>query len=278
MEHVFPLFYSHLVPETVEVHKNMSYLRTTGVARLIAAGISENFVKTVSINKQKEFYGTGLRVVFEAIGESESIQSVSLSNNTLPNPSDYENIFKGLTKNKSIKTLELSFMGEYDLFVQQLEKYLASTETLEILNLSNNYFSAEHYQLLYRALRKNKSVKSLSFFNNNTNGNNTAISAAVRDLLLENTTIEMIYLDKCNLTNSNLEVICEGLLKNRSLTTLTLKKNKLDDGSIDTLKKISEGSSLRLIELEDNKFTQEGFSLLPKNFLLNHKFPGFGYN
>jgi len=85
--------------------------------------------------------------------------------------------------------------------------------------------------LICRSLHKNSTLKGLSLFKNHIDVDG---SRAVRDLLLENKTIEYLDLGHNRIRAKGLEAISQGINKaeNCNLKTLGLRMNFINDDAI----------------------------------------------
>ena len=117
------------------------------------------------------------------------------------------------------------------------------------LNIWNNSLNSKCVSILSEILKTNKTIKRLELHSSLTGGikqvsdslfNNETLEQLVlydvtgitdedmthlSTILATNTTLKVLYLSNCNITDNGVRYICEGLTKNQTLTTLNIGGN-----------------------------------------------------
>jgi len=77
---------------------------------------------------------------------------------------------------------------------------------------------------------------------------------AIARVLMQNTTLQSLYINECNIDDDVTKAIAGALRKNKTLTTLNLSNNDIgDDGVLTIATALEKNKTLNYIYLEDNK-------------------------
>jgi len=109
-------------------------------------------------------FKTKLQKIFKAI---EFERSRELTNtNDLESLEIFEIFCSGITRTRSLQSLNLSSTNLPDLNMIKLSEALAKNKSLKMLDFSNNNISSLGFKYLFRMLKENHHLQSLNLFNN----------------------------------------------------------------------------------------------------------------
>ena len=160
------------------------------------------------------------------ISNNSYLKNVELYNEAL-NDRKMSFLFRGLTRSSSIKDMNLYNNGLSVGAVRSMVPFLQNANNLMELDLTDNNFQSEGFNLLFRALR----------------------DSPVEELLCQECDIDSIEIDSedkpkhlkrlylnCNSINSHgCRELAKLLQGDSTLTTLDLTKNKVDDEGVEIL-------------------------------------------
>eukprot|EP00984_Skeletonema_dohrnii_P012758 scaffold5207_cov96-Skeletonema_dohrnii-CCMP3373.AAC.5 len=176
--------------------------------------------------------------------------------------------FRGLTRSSTIKYMHL-YENEFSVAgVQSMVLFVQNASNLTMLNLDANTFESEGFNALMRALRDSpieslscdrcgiesididsehipKHLTHLYFSKNSINADGCRGLAKL--LQGGDSTLNFLNLDDNKIDDEGVEILADALKHNRSLTTLTLRRNNdiSRQGQIMLLKLISDISSIK---------------------------------
>jgi len=101
-----------------------------------------------------------INAIAKGLGKNSTIESLDLSKNCIKKGAD--NIGSAIKKNKTLKNLDLSSNGIDNSGVIELAKGLAENKTLITLNLDANVFDFAGAKALIDAIKKNNTLETLS--------------------------------------------------------------------------------------------------------------------
>eukprot|EP00729_Bicosta_minor_P004981 gene4981-34138_t len=145
-----------------------------------------------------------------------------------------------LTKNTTIKRLDMSGNQLGEAGAKTIGKALSKNATLEFVFLSNNDFGQVGGKAIGAGMAKNTSVVSLDL---NENGFGEKGGVAVGKALARNTTLRVLQLSTNGLGDASLNAIAEGLSENMVLEVLVVE-SRMGDYNIFT-----EDSALSMLAL-----------------------------
>lgn len=196
--------------------------------------------------KEVNFSGTMLtsdqiKILCEILSKNKTVTSLIITKLDLIEKNGLETggikyISELLLKNKTITSLTLSNNNLTDENIQSLASALFKNDTLTELNLQSNKIR-EGISYLAEMLLKNRTIQTLRL-DNNLLGFNPKTSKVVSELLSNNKTLTRLYLGSNNFFNKDVELFCDALQKNRSLTFLDLSENPLVNSRV--LKHVEE--------------------------------------
>jgi len=181
--------------------------------------------------RSNEFSFEGAAALADAISCNVPVHWLDLRYNSNIGDKGVEKIAYSLSKNTVLTGLDLIKCGCSELGAAALSDALLDNSTLTTLLLQDD--------LSYAAIRPLGSLLSDP-----------------------SCSLQALYLWRCNLTGSLLEVLCKSMRNNRRLTTLALSYNKLDDaGGVFIADMILKNRSLTKLHLGANYFspTTSGF-------------------
>ena len=145
-----------------------------------------------------------------------------------------------LKTNKTIKTLDL-FSSSLTGCIKQVSDSLCNNETLEQLLLSN--------------------VTDI------TDEDMTHLST----MLATNTTLKVLWLYNCNITDNGVRYICQGLTKNQTLTGLNIGRNRqITSVSTSTIADlIQTTTSLTRLDLHNTSLNNDDIKTICTSFIKN---------
>lgn len=140
---------------------------------------------------------------------------------------------------------------------------------IERLNLSGNDIGQKSSNVMFDVLRKNSSLKMLNLSHNSFCHENRMLAL----LLEENSDMQLLNLENCNINAAFAFSLGDGLRKSRSLQTLLLGNNKLDLECISqVLRSLEVNGSLERLELRNCQLEDAAAEVisdvLPRNRVL----------
>ncbi|GLD98358.1 hypothetical protein PINS_up007055 [Pythium insidiosum] len=155
-----------------------------------------------------------------------------------------------LTRNASLRTLDLGFNRITDRGATLLAAALEQNRTLESLYLSGNDIGPIGVAALANALRKNSTLRSLHLSGNNI-GEDGARELALG--LQHNTGLRALYIGTNGIGSNGMRCLADALQVNRDLEELTLGQNRLGSDGLKHLAAAVATGRVRLTTLEIGK-------------------------
>jgi hypothetical protein len=190
---------------------------------------------------------------------------INLSRNFI-NSQLIKNIFEGLKKNKTLKTINLAEINLQSEGIKYISDDINTTSLTE-LNLNGNPIKKSDLFILASELKLNSTIKILHLSKMITDdylccGLSKLIESASS---LENLDISYNYLCK----KQHFSTMCESLLKNTGLKIINLELSGIDDKELLTLSRyIQHNKSIERMILTKNRITEQAL----QDFLLLIKY------
>lgn len=178
------------------------------------------------------------------------------------------------TMSTIIGTLELEDIGiiqqqTWDFFLPRALNNTSKFHHLETLDLTHNNLTLQSVRILANSLTKNKNLKNLILSENPLIADEGAILIA--DSLRKNSTLKVLSLAVCKITNAGIHALAECMPNNFSLQRLYLFGNPYDHNSADKVRLThwvdlnAYGRSTMIHELDNDhaKSSSSSRSLLP---------------
>lgn len=164
-----------------------------------------------------------------------------------PESDTLEAVFQALTYNRSITSLTIREGVWSDQALNCARVMLEHNTTLKYLELED--VGAPLF-LLFPGLAKNKGLESLRL-KNTVLGSLEATTLA--DALTTNTTLETLYLYACHLEDQGFIALARGLSKNQKLKELSIEQDSLTDAAIGVLAELAKhNKTLTSVVLAEN--------------------------
>ncbi|MCF8462657.1 MAG: hypothetical protein K9G11_01950 [Rickettsiaceae bacterium] len=234
--------------ELEEINISHNHLKAKGAENIVKALLnSKNTLKTLELNhcsitsyeRLEEWYGEGVKELFEDLGKLTELEVLNLSNNTI-----------------GIKNLEFEMNN---LGVDYLAKALVNLTKLKILNLSNNHLKEDSKSLLDALKQLSSTLEGLNLSANSIAGPANEPKFALN--LYEKR-------DKPN-GEERAKYLVETLSELKNLKILYLDSNKLKKHQVvnvvDAL--IGSGAPLEELDLGSNNAGKEGANSICKLLL-----------
>ena len=127
---------------------------------------------------------------------------------------------------------------------------LISITTLDLQSLDMTPRQAKD---LFRSIEQNVHLKVLNLSHNNSIGNSGKISSALESMLLNNTSVQTLKMEYCDLMDSFCTHISIGLSKNNSLKELHLCGNKIcNNGACKIFESLTDNECLEIFDMSSN--------------------------
>jgi Ran GTPase-activating protein (RanGAP) involved in mRNA processing and transport len=242
-------------------------------------GIDEGAVQCLSEGLQSNTTLTSLRLSFfgeagidddkikhltNALQTNNTLVFLNLCNNKLGGRGIQE-IKNLLTTNKSITTLNLADNNLDSFALREISNLLATKNSLSTLDLSYNSINTLLCMSLMPALQTNIRLTTLKL-----TGTNISHSICLRNLLV-NKTLKSLSLDNNEIDDENIKNFCEALKVNTGLIDIDLSGNRITDIGIANLSAaLLVNKTLRRLALNGNKICAAGAKNLSKVLKVNN--------
>ncbi|CAF1257269.1 unnamed protein product [Rotaria sordida] len=212
---------------------------TNQIITEIMATLKLSMVLTTLRFKDRPLPPRGAETFAELIRSSGTLIYLTLSN-TMLKDEGLHMIIDAICANPIMQTLELPFNHLHDkgsLYIGHLLKICTSLRSLDI---SYNEFSAIGARRIFDKLKLNRTLLHFNIGLNNLavrSGKQTMTSKVppvnggelIGTMLADNNTLIILDISHVNMSDSGVQGLTEGLLKNRTLTHLNLTSNKIFD-------------------------------------------------
>eukprot|EP01039_Chlorochromonas_danica_P009810 gene9810-10852_t len=156
-----------LIKNNTITHLDMSHNKITNHgARLLSKLLGENSVLTTLNLSDNQIHAEGGRYLARGLRENDSLLQLNLRLNRLTDEG-CSLLMEGLRDNVSLMDLNLASNGAGAQTAQVLFSIIRDPEHhLQVLDISGNQFTAEHFDLMRLSLSNNKTLISLDLRNN----------------------------------------------------------------------------------------------------------------
>lgn len=212
-----------------------------------------------------EFYKGAAKKLGNCTAESSSFRALSLFGCSFP-LNVFEDFCDEVKQNPKLEKLDLSYSNIANAGAYALAKVLSNGSMLNELILTDCSIDERGVIELFKSLVTNRTLCSLSLSRNDT-GSKDEVLQVLGHLLANNTTLAHLDLSSHNeLRGSDIpsfsveaiKFLCEGLSKNRTLESLSLKQNSLQTKSlVSIVHSLGANNSLKRLELGGNEATDE---------------------
>ena len=145
--------------------------------------------------------------------------------------------------------------------VSILSEILKTNKTIKRILLQSSSLTGGIKQIS-ESLLNNKTLLELVLYN--ITGITDEDMTHLSNLLLRNATLKELHLYNCNITDNRARIICKGLSKNQTLTTLNFRDNhqitSVSTGTISDL--IQTSTSLRRLDLDNTSLNDDDIKII----------------
>jgi uncharacterized coiled-coil protein SlyX len=165
-------------------------------------------------------------------------------------------VVEALTKNRTIKTLNLRATFDGDEGAKAVAAILKENSTIEVVDLEDNKITGEGARSIAGALKKNTSILRINLSSNNIGDKG---AEAVADALKKNKSLRFINLGSNKIGAEGAKAIGGALKENKALRCIYLHENQIgDEGAKAIADALKENTSLRELSIGGNKIGEEG--------------------
>ena len=224
----------------------------------ISKEVSDELSLAITANKCLEdlrLFNTYLQfsaiVILQSLTTISKLKFLSMDNNQITEEAG-EALASAILHNKGLEELYLSGnnLGE-GLF--NVMKALQHITSLTILCLGNNKISKEVAIELALAIKSNKHLQKLWLNNSNLRSSATVILQSLSTI----STMKYLNLDSNQITEEADEALASVILHNAGLEYLDVSGNNLGDGLLNVVKALKHISSLKFLDVGNNKISKE---------------------
>lgn len=221
--------------------------------------IGESISKSTSIKIVKlincEITEIGLKMLINYLSQS-NISEFTLSNYKIQSE-QFENLEELITNNNNLKKLHLSISLTNDT-IQKLSKYLENSN-IRLIDLSKSSIDFEQFNTLCLSLKTMSKLHKLDLSSCNIQKN---VSNQIGEILIDNKVIKKLLLNNNNLEDEGFISIISSLKNNNNLIELSVENNNITLNSIQSFKEILPTTSIRFLNLSNNKINDSGITEL----------------
>ena len=125
--------------------------------------------------------------------------------------------------NSGLKVLKLNMQYFTDQTAEHFAAGLAENQSIQALKLKHCNISSASAVSIFRSLEQNTSLEELDLSGSSqvAEGDSEAVGCAIERTLNVNTTLKVLNLCHCNVTDPMVKCILTGLVKDASLVDLT---------------------------------------------------------
>ena len=195
----------------------------------------------------------GVIKLAKALKKLSSLKVLDLGNNHIPEEAGDE-LAAAIRANSSLEKLWL-FGNHLGSSTVMIVNALKQVTTLKVLNLNNNQNrSKELAPALTFIISTNRSMENLLLSNNNLNDNGVI---KIAQSLCKHTNLKKINLRSNNITKKSAEALASIISSNTGLEQLHLDNNTIQLGVIKMLTALTNISSLKVLDLDNNNVPEE---------------------
>ena len=202
--------------------------------------------------------------VATALKTVSSLQVLDLQNNNIPEESA-GCLEAAITANRSLQKILLS--GNYlGLSTVAVVSALKKLSMLKELHLSNNNRNIVLGSTLASVIRSNKFMETLVLNNNGLNDNGLI---RITQSLCRHSTLKVFDLQNNNITEESAEALASVISSNNRLEKLNLSNSQLQLGLLKVAAAMTNISSLKFLDLQNNSITEQGAKVLSAAIRVN---------
>ena len=154
--------------------------------------------------------------------------------------------------------LTVSRLNVHNLTDQTAENFavgLAEIQSVQTLDLRDNYISSAGAVSIFGSLERNTSLEELDLSGNSqlTEGDSEAVGCAIEKMLNVNTTLKVLNLSGCGFTSEVSAHFINALAQNYSLKKVVLRSNQIGSVSaVGIFRFLEHNTSLEVLDLSEN--------------------------
>ena len=265
---------SNLKSSAVILSEVLASISTLKVLDLQSNGLTEevgNSLASVIINNRlmealfldNNNIGVGTLNILKALKNINSLKKLGLDNNNLPKEISHE--LAGVIKSNCY--LELLTLSSNNLQSSAIEilQCLTTINTLKVLNIDNNLMGEKAGEALASVILHNTELQQLYIGNNNLREGTLEVAQALQHI---------ISLESINLGSNNMpkQASCElalAIKSNKHLERLWLQDNNLCSSALIILQALSNISTLKDLNLNNNQIGDGGGEVLASVIMNN---------
>ena len=255
----------------LEVLATISTLKVLDLqSNKLTAEVGNSLASVITNNKQLEVLfldnnniGMGAMNIVKALKNINSLKNLGLNNNNLPKEISHE--IAGVIKSNCY--LELLTLSSNNLQSSAIEilQHLTTISTLKVLNMDNNLMGEKAGGALASVILHNTRLQKLYLYNNNLGEGILEVAQALQHI---------ISLESIDLGNNNVpkQASCELALtikSNKHLERLWLQDNNLCSSALIILQALSNISTLKDLNINNNQIGEGGGEVLASVIMNN---------
>ena len=210
---------------------------------------------------------SGAVSIFRSLEHNTSLEELDLSWNSQLAKGDSEAvgcaIESMLNVNRTLKVLNLSGCGLTNEVAEYFSNGLAQNCSVQRVVLCSNQVGSTGAVSIFRSLECNTSLEELdlSWSGQLAGGDSEAVGCAIERMLNVNTTLKVLNLSGCGLTNEVAEFFSNGLAQNCSVQRVALCSNQVaSTGAVSIFRSLEHNTNLEELDLSGNSQLAEGDS------------------
>jgi Ran GTPase-activating protein (RanGAP) involved in mRNA processing and transport len=255
----------------IKANQNITYLfldwshvGKTGAQSVASILTTHYYIITLDLSKN-ELGDEGLAFIFNAIKKQTSLINLDISGNKITHKS-LKIIEEVLKKNGSIGRINLENNELGDTSGKTFKEIFKVNDTITNINLSGIAL-AKGIVELSEGLKSNASVKIINLSNNKL-GKYVQALESLATCIAENKAFVTVMLDDNQIDDKGLAVLVEGIKKNFSVRTFSLKRNYIIDYKL-VEDAIRNNKLIYYFELEHNRLEADKYEVIEKALNIN---------
>jgi hypothetical protein len=197
-----------------------------------------------------------------ALRDNETVTELNLYNSSLEGAKAAHALARGLSLNRNLRRLDLSYCRLRDVDICTLIQSLQLHPCLEELDLSGNYCRGDGMAALIRLLLDDtsSSLKSLNLTNQHAGEHHGELDISMLGLAIRsNTTLRNLDLSFNQLHDCDITNLIAALQKNSTLQALNLMTNQITNEGIHIIAScLPKMKGLKKLHLTSNRFGEAG--------------------
>lgn len=192
----------------------------------IIRAISDKRIRYLDLSKNAITLD-GATIISQFLKIAKTLIKLNLSNNSATSfkSEGVEYILNSLVSCPNIKYVDFSDMPLTGCGAH-IKNFLLKNKSIEHLILKNILLNSNDFKNIFEAIKINKTIKELDVSFNDMGGNK--IYEYIKDAIKENTSLNILRLDKININNGNYNQIFEGIENNKNIYEYSLSYNQLN--------------------------------------------------